>query len=261
MSSYQAREKFQEIPLCPCRFQHCLRIDSHFMKNNGQFIHKCNVNIPLAVFDHLCRFGYFDGFRTVDSGLHHEFIYLCHRIQRLLVHPGHDLGNRLQPVYFVPGIDPFRRIADLEIHAAFQPGFLLQNRNANIFRHSGIYRGFEYDNGALRQILSQQTACPFYRRQIRRMVVIHRRRNRHNMKFRLFQSGSVCGKLYLCIPYHFPAYFIGRVYSCLIQIDFLSVQIKPYHFYFFCKSYCNGHTYISQTYQGKLLASVQQLFI
>ena len=119
VTAHKTGHEFQEVPLRSCGIQHRLSVDIHLVKDHGQFVHKCNVDIPLAVFNYLRGFRHLDGFRAVYARLHHQFIYSGYGIQRLLVHAGYDLRDSLQSVNLVPGIDPFRRITDLEILPAF----------------------------------------------------------------------------------------------------------------------------------------------
>ena len=118
VASYKAREKVQEIPFGASRLKNRLRINPKLVENNGEFIHKRNINISLAVFNYLGRLRHFNGISPVYSGFHYKLIYLCYSIQRLFVHPGNNLHNRFQAVNLVAGVNTFRRIAYFEIHTA-----------------------------------------------------------------------------------------------------------------------------------------------
>ena len=120
VAAYQSRLELQEVPLGSCRLQHGFCIDTHLVKNDGQFVHKCNVDVSLAVLDDLGSFCHLDGVCTVNACFHHKLINLCNSIQSLLIHTGYDLGDGLQSVYLVTGVDPFRRVADLKVHTALK---------------------------------------------------------------------------------------------------------------------------------------------
>ena len=77
-------------------------------------------------------------------------------------------------MYFIPGVDALRRIADGEINAALLPGRLLYDGQTDIFRHAGINRGFKDHDGSGAEILSHELCGALHRHQIRRLVGIHR---------------------------------------------------------------------------------------
>ena len=49
MTAYKPRREPEKIPFCSCCLQYRLSIDPHFIKNNGQFIHKGNIDIYRAL--------------------------------------------------------------------------------------------------------------------------------------------------------------------------------------------------------------------
>ena len=58
-----------EIPFGPGGGEHIAGIDTQSFEDSGKFIHQCDVEIALGVFDHFCGFGHFDRGRAVDAGL------------------------------------------------------------------------------------------------------------------------------------------------------------------------------------------------
>ena len=52
-----------------------------------------------------------------------------------------------------------RAVADLEIASADQPGFMLDDGRAAIFRHARIQRGLEDHDRAWREVVSEQARC------------------------------------------------------------------------------------------------------
>ena len=231
------------------------------MEDHGQLIHKCDIDIALAVLDHLGCFRYLDGFRTVHTCFYHQLIDLCHGIQRLRIHTGNDLGNGLQAVYLIARIDTLRRIPDLKVCAAFQSRFLLQDRNTDFFSHAGIYGGFKYHNAALCQIASQDPACSLHRCQIRRMVVIDRCWYRHDMELCFLQFRLIRREFHLGLTDHIIAHLIGRIDAGFIQCDLFRIQVKTNHLNLSRKCHGNGHAHIAKAYQRQLFFSCYDLFI
>ena len=139
VAAYKTRHEFQEVPFRPCRLQHGFCVNAHFVENNGQLVHKRNINISLAVLYDLGRLRHLNGIGPVYANLNYQLIDFRNGLQCLLVHAGYNFGDRLQSMYLVARIDPFGRIADLEIHAAFKTRLPLQNRHTDILRHTGVH--------------------------------------------------------------------------------------------------------------------------
>ena len=108
MSAYKTRLELQEVPLGSCCFQYRLGINSHLVKDNGKLIHESDIDISLAVLNDLCSLCYLNGFCTVYAGFYNKLIYLGNSIQCFFIHTGYDLGDGLQPVHLVTGIDTLR---------------------------------------------------------------------------------------------------------------------------------------------------------
>ena len=126
-------------------------------------------------------------------------------------------------MYLVAGVDPFRRITDLEILTAYQSGFLFQNRHAYLFGYARIYGRLEYDNAALCQVSSQNPACTLYRGQIRRMVIVYRSRNCYDMEFCFPQLCLICSELHFRLADHIISNLVGRINAGLIEFDLFCV--------------------------------------
>ena len=139
VSAHKSRTEIQEIPLRSRSFQNRLGINSHLMENNGQLIHKRNVDITLAVLNHLGCLRHLNGLSPVYSGIHNQLIHLCNGIQCLFVHTGYNLPDGIQAVHLVARIDSLRRITDLPVNAALKSRFLLNDRHAGLLCNSRIY--------------------------------------------------------------------------------------------------------------------------
>ena len=242
------RLELQEIPFRPRCLKHGLGVNPHFIKNNRQLIHEGDIDIALAVLNDFCRLRDLNRRRAVHACLHHQLIHMGDLLERLLVHAGHNLCDGLQAVHLIARIDALWRVADLEIHTALQAGFFLKNRHADILCDTGIDCRLKHDNRALCKILPQNAACALHRRQVRRVIVVDRRRHCHNMKLCFAQHGGVCCKRDLCRLDHLVAHLVCGVYPRLIKLNLCGVQIKTHHFYFFGKSDSDRHTYIAKTH-------------
>ena len=261
VSAHQTGEELQEIPLGSCRLQHGFGIDSHFIENDGKLVHEGDVNVTLAVLDDLGSLRNLNGLCAVYARFHHQLVDLCDGIQGFLVHTGNDLHDGFQTVHLVTGIDAFRRIAHLEVHAAFQSGLLLHDGHADLLRHTGIYGGLKNHDAALRQVSSHGAACAFHRGQIRRVIGVYRCRNRHDVKFRFLQSGLIRREVNVGGFDHVVSHLSGRIHAGFIQLNLFFIQIIADHPDLSAESHRDGHTHIAQSHQGKLFFSVYKLLI
>ena len=182
VSAHKPRIKFKEIPLCSGCLQNRLCVDAHLIEDDRQLIHKSNIDIALAILDDLGGFRNLDALRTMHARLNDQLIHLRHTVQRFIIHTGDDLLNGFQAMHFVTGVDALWTVADLEIHAAFQPGFFFKNWHANVLGHAGIHRGLKYNNGAGGKVSPENLGRALHRGQIRGVIVVDRRRNRNDVE-------------------------------------------------------------------------------
>ena len=104
----QARLEIQEIPFGRRRGQHIASVDAKLMKDGGQFVHECDIEIALRVLDDLGGLGDLDRRRAVDAGLDHRPIDIRHDIERSRVLRGNHFDDGLETVLLVARIDPLR---------------------------------------------------------------------------------------------------------------------------------------------------------
>jgi hypothetical protein len=61
----------------------------------------------------------------------------------------HDLGDLLERVLLVAGVDALGRVAEREVDAALQAALALEDRAADVLGHAGVHRRLEDDDRAL----------------------------------------------------------------------------------------------------------------
>ena len=110
--------KLEEIPLCSRRLEDGFGVDSELMEDNRKLVHKGDIDIPLAVFDDLCRLGNLDAFGSVYAGFDNKLIDLGNRIKRLFVHTRNDFYDGFKPMYLVARVDSFGAVPDFKVNAA-----------------------------------------------------------------------------------------------------------------------------------------------
>lgn len=149
VTAHKARLKAQRVPLCVHAVQDLNGIDAHFAADHGNLVHKGDIDVPLAVFYDLYRLGGLNVGHGEGAGLDDDVVNLLDDRAGFLVHAGDNFANIGEGMYFIAGIDAFGRIANSEIHPAFEPGILLQDGNAYILSDAGVDRGFIDYNAAL----------------------------------------------------------------------------------------------------------------
>ena len=96
-------------------------------------------------------------------------------------------------MFLVAGIDPFRAVSAEEVGVEFQAAEFFQNRHALLFGAARIYRALVNDDRSRLHHLADGFARFIQRRQIRAVVLIHRRRHGHDKNIPVFQVGRVAG--------------------------------------------------------------------
>ena len=149
----------------------------------------------------------------------------------------------------VAGVDALGGVADLEIHAALQAGFLLQNRHADILRHARIDGGFEHDDAALPQVAAEDARRAFNRCKVGRVIVIDGRRDGDDVERRLLQFLLVRREGDCRLLDDVVADFVRRVDAGLVQFDLLLVQIEADDLDLLRERHGNRHADVAQTDQ------------
>ena len=98
VSANQARAEWQKVPLCTSCLKYIKSIDTHSVKKNGKFIHKCNVHIALSILYNLGGLCHLHVWCPVHTRLHNQFIYLSNLLKRFGITARHNLNSILQRV-------------------------------------------------------------------------------------------------------------------------------------------------------------------
>ncbi len=255
VASDETRLEMKEIPLRARCLENRLRIDSHPVENDGKLVHERNVDITLAVLDDLCGFRNLDGFGAVNARIDDELVHLCDRIERLFIHAGDNLLDGIEAVNLVARIDSLGAVADLPVNAALESGLLLDNRDTGLFRDTRINGRLENNNRARLNILSDKVTRALDRRQVRRVIVIDRCRNRDNNEARILKPCGIRRKLNRRLLHGLIADLIRGVDARLVLLDFGIIEIKSDNLDLLRKSDSNRHSDVSKANQGELILS------
>ena len=94
VAAHQARFELQKIPLGACGFEYFCLIEPHFVKDDGELVHKGDVDIAPRILDDLCRLGDADARRFEDSSINHTAVDRGECGQRIWRIAGNNFHNR-----------------------------------------------------------------------------------------------------------------------------------------------------------------------
>ncbi len=100
--------KRHEVPFGPRRSQYVAGIDVQRLKDQRQFVHECDIEIALCIFDDLGGFGDLDGRSAMDASGDDRSVNTGHDIECRRILRRDDLHDRLKSMELVTGIDALR---------------------------------------------------------------------------------------------------------------------------------------------------------
>ena len=237
-------------------------INIHLVKSHCKLVHKCNIDVTLAVLNNFNSFCCSQVAHRVSTNFYNDIIYRFNGLESFFVTTRYNLGDVFKSMYFVSGIDSFGRISDLKIHATLQSGLSFQNRNTNILRATRIYCRFKHNVRTLGKISTYDFRSSDNRSQIRGMVCIHRSRHSDNVELGFLQISFMRSKENLSVLNSIISDFFCRINSVFIQFNFSLIEIKSNNINtLICKSNGNRHTYIAKTYKRQLFFIIDNFVI
>ena len=260
MAAHQSGAEAQGVPLGIHAGEHLVGIDAHAVADHGDLVHKGDVDVPLAVLDHLDRLGGLDGGDGERSGLDDDVVDLLDLPGALLVHAGDDLLNIGQGMYAVTGVDALGRVADLPVLAALEAGFLFDDGDADVLRHAGVHRGLKDHDAAGGEVLAHGAGRALDGAQIRRVVRVDRRGHGDDQELRLLQAGGIRCKFHRGILDGL-AYLVGGVDAVGVFVHTLLIDVKANDRNVLGKLHRKGHTHIAEAHQSQLFLTGDQSLI
>ena len=134
------RRKFHFVPAAA---KHVVHRDADLAEDHRDLVHEGDVDIALRVLDHLGGFGRFDIARAERTAAGDEPVEPREQIGDFRRLPGDDLGDAIDRVFAIAGIDTFRAVTQEKIDAGFEARFLFEGRPRDVFRDTGIDGRFE----------------------------------------------------------------------------------------------------------------------
>ena len=260
VAAHQSGTEAQSVPLGVHAGKHLVGINAHAVADHGDLVHKGDVDIPLAVLDHLDRLGGLDGGNGEGPCLDDDIVDLFDLPDALLVHAGDDFPDIGQGMNTVAGVDALWRVADLPVLPAFQAGFLFNDGDADILRHAGVHRGLKDHDAAGGEVLAHGAGRALNGAQIRCGIGIDRRGHGDDQELRFLQAGGVRCKFHRGILDGL-AHLVGGVDAVGVLIHPLFVDVKANDRNVLGKLHRKGHTHIAEAHQSQLFLPGDQSLI
>lgn len=262
MAADETGAETERVPLGVHALDDLSGVDAHAVKDHGKLVHEGNIDIALAVLDHLDRLGGLDGGNRVGADLNDNIVNVLDLLERLSVHAGDDLLDVLQTVHLVAGVDALGGVAHLEVHAALEAGLALQNRHADVLRHAGIDRGLIDHDGALGEVAADDAAGVLHRLEIRSVILVDRRRHRDDVEARLAQTGFIRREVHSRFGNDLIAHLMRGIDAGLVEIDAVLISVKANDLHALGgKRHGEGHTDIAETDEGDFRLAGFDFFI
>ena len=163
--------------------------------------------------------------------------------------------DSLGTVNRVTRIDALGAVANLKVHTALEAGFLLQDRNADIFGHPRVDRGFIYDDRTGDEIAAHNPRSILNREQIRRLILLNGSRDRDDQELAFRKAFLIRSKIDRCIPNGFISHLMGGVYAAFILLNSSFIMVEAKHFHMLGKFHRDRHAHIAKADQCQLLFS------
>src|SRR5208337_4711408 len=144
VSADQAWNEVEKVPFGARSLQHLPCVEAQPMEDDRKFVHQCNVQISLCIFDHLGCLCDFDRGGLMGSTANDLAIQPINSICGGWRRAAGDLRNAHKPVRHVARIDTLWAVADEKILIKLQPRNPLQNGRADFSRAPGIDSRFVY---------------------------------------------------------------------------------------------------------------------
>ena len=111
----------QEVPLGAGGLEHVRGADADAVADQRDLVHERDVEVALGVLDDLGGLGDLDRRRPMDARIDDRAVRGRHAVERRGVLAGDHLGDALEGVLVVAGVDALGRVAELEVDARTQP--------------------------------------------------------------------------------------------------------------------------------------------
>ena len=184
------------------------------------------------------------------AGLDHLAVDRGHDLQRFLVHAGDHLGDPLQRVLPVAGVDPLGGIADLEVASALHAGSALDHGHADVFGDAGVDGGLVDDDRPLLQVPAEGLTGADKQGQVRLARAVNGRGHRDNVEVRLTQVRLVTGELDLRLLKFRSGHLAGSVGALAQLANAVGIDVETDHLGFSAERNHKGQTHVSQPDDG-----------
>ena len=179
--AHEAGAVLQEVPLRSGGFEHVAGVDSEAVKNEGELVHKRDVDVALGVFDCLGCLGHLDAGGEVGSGFDDAAVDSVHKGGGLRGASAGYLFNGFKRVDLVARIDALGAVSAVKVDVELQARRPLEYGYAIFFGAAGVGRGLVNDDVAgLEHGPDGRRSCEQWL-EVGGLKLVDGRRNRHDV--------------------------------------------------------------------------------
>ena len=189
--SHESGAVFQEVPLRSGGFEHVAGVDSETVKNEGELVHKRDVDVALSVLDCLRGLGHLDAGGEVGSGFDDAAVDSVHKGGGLGRASAGHLFNCFKRVDLVARIDALGAVSAVKVYVELQSRRPLEHGYAVFFGAAGVGRGLINDDVARLEHGPDGRRSSEQRFEVGGLKLVDGGRNRHDEHICLAKRRSV----------------------------------------------------------------------
>ena len=142
MAADHAGAEREKVPLAASGLKHLQGVDANPLEDNGEFVNKGDVEVALAVFNHLGSLGHFDAAGFPGAGPDDAAVKSVNLVGHFGCAATGDLTDGGECVDFVAGIDALGTVAAEKICVEFKTTAFFEHWDAYFFGSARVNRGF-----------------------------------------------------------------------------------------------------------------------
>jgi hypothetical protein len=251
VATHHARAKWQEVPLAACGLQHFQRVDAHSLEDDRQFVDEGDVQVALAVLNHLGGFGHFDAAGFPGARFDDAVVKSVYTVGHFGRAAAGDFADGGEGVDFVAGVDALGAVAAEKVLVELEAAELFEHGHAHFFGGAGVDRGFVNDDVARLEHSAHGFAGLDERGHVGAVGLVHRGGHGDDEDLCLLQVLQVGAVAQLpCGLQVFGAAFQRVVFAGLQLVDARLVDVKTDGGAVFAKLYCEWQAHIAQADDG-----------
>ena len=218
MPAHQAWVHLDEVPLGAGGLKHIVRVDTHQREYLRQLIDEGDVDVALAVLNHLGGFCHFYARCLVCAVDENGVVYFVYQFCHFWRRARRDLQYLLHGVYLVAGVDALRAVTGEEVSVEFKPRYFLHYGQALVLGHARVHRRLIHYNVAFADNLAHHFAGTVQWCQVGIVVAVYGCRHCYDVEVTAFDVLQVCGAAEAVLVYGFLQQIVAHLQGGIVSI-------------------------------------------